>query len=73
MTSIPSSASTAAHDASRPSRFSYMEHNSNADSNGGAHISGHVPPPVVTNFFDDFGLNAGNQKNKNSSCSSQVK
>lgn len=71
-TSIPSSASTAAHDASRSSRFSYMENNSNGDSNGGAHISGHVPPPAATNFFDDFGLNAGNQKKKNSSRSPQI-
>jgi len=63
-TSIPSSASTAAPDASRPSRFTYMENTSNADSNGGAHISGHVPPPTATNFFDDFGLYAGNQKKK---------
>jgi len=70
--SIPSSASTAVQDASRPSRFTYMENNSNSNSNGGAHISGHVPPPAAANFFDDFGLSAGNQKKKSSSRSPQV-
>lgn len=71
-TSIPSSASTAAPDASRPSRFIYMENTSNGDSNGGAPNSGHVPPPAATNFFDDFGLYAGNQKKKSSSRSPQI-
>jgi len=71
-TSIPSSASTAVQDASRSSRFTYMENNSNSNSNGGAHISGHVPPPAAANFFDDFGLSVGNQKKKSSSRSPQV-
>lgn len=71
-TSIPSSASTVVQDSSRSSRFTYMENNSNSNSNGGANISGHVPPPAAANFFDDFGLSVGNQKKKSSSRSPQV-
>ncbi|KAH9299706.1 hypothetical protein KI387_031388 [Taxus chinensis] len=66
----PSTISTAAPNASRPSRFSYVENGLDTDSNGGGnHISGHVPPPASTNFFAEFGMNPGNQKKTNSSRS----
>ncbi|XP_057870010.1 probable ADP-ribosylation factor GTPase-activating protein AGD8 isoform X2 [Cryptomeria japonica] len=69
-THIPSTTTTAAPSASRPSRFSYLENNTDKESNGGGnHISGHVPPPASTNFFAEFGMNAGNQKKTNASRS----
>eukprot|EP01018_Ginkgo_biloba_P034792 Gb_36242 [translate_table: standard] len=70
--SSSSAISTAVVDASRPSRFAYMENNSSTESNnGGTHITAHVPPPASTNFFAEFGMNAGNQKKTNSSRSKQ--
>ena len=42
---------TAVRDASCPSRFTYMENNSNSNSNGGAHIYGHVLPVAGATFL----------------------
>ena len=45
------SSTTAVQDASCSSRFTYMENNSNSNSDCGAHISGHVPPVARKAFL----------------------
>jgi len=73
---LPSSVieSTTTRSKSHTSRFDYVENApalKNGNSSEGNHMSGHVAPPMSSNFFAEFGMDSGYQK-KSTSSSSKV-